>query len=63
MNYRKAFISTCHYGWHKGFYNDGDYSSALGHIKYTDFFDGLGCGDKLLFYILIFYIFNHNTDW
>ena len=39
MNYRKAFISTCHYGWHKGFYNDGDYSSALGHIKYTDFFD------------------------
>ncbi|MCD8074214.1 MAG: hypothetical protein LUF27_04105 [Lachnospiraceae bacterium] len=36
---RKEFISLVKYGWHKGFYNDEDFSKSLIQIEYTDFFD------------------------
>lgn len=39
MKDRKVFISTCQYGWHKGFYNDDDYLESLSKIEYTDFFE------------------------
>ena len=39
MKDRKDFISTCQYGWHKGFYNEDDFSKALCSIDYTDFFE------------------------
>lgn len=39
MKDRKNFISTCQCGWHKGFYNEDDFSKALRNINYTDFFE------------------------
>ena len=37
---RNELVSFYKYGFHKGFYNDGDDpTKALYHIKYTDFFE------------------------
>lgn len=36
---RCDLISTTLYGWHKGFYNDEDYSDSLAKIRYEDFFE------------------------
>ena len=32
-------VSTCQYGWHKGFYNENDIMDALYAVNYTDFFE------------------------
>lgn len=32
-------ISVESYGWHKGFYNDENFSNSLRHIRYDDFFE------------------------
>ena len=36
---KKSLISTCLYGWHKGFYNENDTTKALRDINYSDFFE------------------------
>lgn len=41
MTTRGEFVSFSTFGWHKGFYNDGDYSNSLLNIKYSDFFEAI----------------------
>lgn len=39
MHDKNNLISTCLYGWHKGFYNENDTTKALRDINYSDFFE------------------------
>lgn len=39
MQDRNKMVSTCQYGWHKGFYNENDIMDALYAVNYTDFFE------------------------
>lgn len=41
MTERMNFYSFSDYGWHKGFYTDGDPTVPLQKIYYTDFFEDL----------------------
>ena len=36
---RDDMISVESYGWHKGFYNDKNFSDSLRNIRYDDFFE------------------------
>lgn len=39
MATRGELVSFDFYGWHKGFYNDEDYSKSLLNIHYSEFFE------------------------
>lgn len=39
MKDRNKMVSSCQYGWHKGFYNEDDITAALCSISYSDFFE------------------------
>lgn len=39
MQNKNEMVSTCQFGWHKGFYNEDDVTYALYRISYTDFFE------------------------
>ena len=39
MRNRNELISVSLNGWHKGFYNDEDFSKSLLDIRYADFFE------------------------
>ena len=39
MRNRNELISVALYGWHKGFYNDEDFSKSLIDVRYADFFE------------------------
>lgn len=36
---RGELVSFNSYGWHKGFYNDDNYSDSLLRIRYSDYFE------------------------
>lgn len=41
MTIRGELVSFGNYGWHKGFYNDDNYSDSLLKIEYANFFEEL----------------------